>query len=263
MKPTITKITDTFYEINEGMDYGRGIIEPYVDSYLLIGSERALVIDALQFIPDLYDVVRSLTSLPIDVLITHGHIDHAGRSLPEFYEHGCRIYMNLTDYDLLASMVPTTRREFFTDIRGGELFDTGTYCLEALPCSGHTPGSMVFLDRQHQILFSGDCPGSGMIWMWLECSTSVEDFSHSLDYLLHQTEGMDHLLCYGGHRYQSPVPLTRQYLLDGVTVCNGLMDGSLHGEKITFPWHDGIATDYETGCGQFAHFCYDPERILM
>lgn len=213
--------------------------------------------------PDLYDVVRSLTSLPIDVLITHGHIDHAGRSLPEFYEHGCRIYMNLTDYDLLASMVPTTRREFFTDIRGGELFDTGTYCLEALPCSGHTPGSMVFLDRQHQILFSGDCPGSGMIWMWLECSTSVEDFSHSLDYLLHQTEGMDHLLCYGGHRYQSPVPLTRQYLLDGVTVCNGLMDGSLHGEKITFPWHDGIATYYETGCGQFAHFCYDPERILM
>ena len=44
---------------------------------LLTGSERALLIDTGYGLEDVAAYVRTLTSLPVDVLLTHGHHDHA------------------------------------------------------------------------------------------------------------------------------------------------------------------------------------------
>ena len=44
--------------------------------FLVIGEERALLIDTGVGMTDLPALIRSLTPLPYDVVLTHGHLDH-------------------------------------------------------------------------------------------------------------------------------------------------------------------------------------------
>lgn len=53
-----------------------GLISEYM--YLVEGSERALLIDSGCGAGDIRSFVESLTSLPLSVVLTHGHYDHAG-----------------------------------------------------------------------------------------------------------------------------------------------------------------------------------------
>ena len=45
--------------------------------YLVEGSERAVLIDTGIGLGNICKYVRKLTSKPLTVLITHGHVDHA------------------------------------------------------------------------------------------------------------------------------------------------------------------------------------------
>ncbi|MDF1514031.1 MAG: MBL fold metallo-hydrolase, partial [Anaerolineae bacterium] len=67
--PIINEISKDTYLINE---FG------LVNMYVLVGSERSLVIDAGMGYCDLKAIVESLTDKPYDVVITHAHPDHAG-----------------------------------------------------------------------------------------------------------------------------------------------------------------------------------------
>ena len=46
-------------------------------AYLITGKEKALLIDTLNGVENLADIVRTITDLPVMVVNTHGHIDHA------------------------------------------------------------------------------------------------------------------------------------------------------------------------------------------
>ena len=172
---TVTKIADNLYEFTESADFaGNGHPVPYVDSYLYIGDSRAAVIDTLQNAKGLYAAVREITPLPVDVLITHGHGDHVGASTAEFAEAGCRVYMDMADYKFLNP--DAVKKEWFTDMQNGETFDLGGITLEAISCPGHTSGSMVFLDRAHQVIFTGDTVGSGHFWMQIPTAIPLSRF---------------------------------------------------------------------------------------
>src|SRR5882762_5898038 len=58
------------------------IYEPYnwqqVISYLIIGSEKALLFDTGMGLDSIQSVVKELTSLPITVVNSHTHFDHIG-----------------------------------------------------------------------------------------------------------------------------------------------------------------------------------------
>ncbi|MCL1909472.1 MAG: MBL fold metallo-hydrolase, partial [Kiritimatiellaeota bacterium] len=71
-----------------------------VDAYLVTGEKRALLVDTLAGATGLYKLVRELTPLPLDVVVTHGHGDHAGASLIEFDDAGCDIFMDARDIPL-------------------------------------------------------------------------------------------------------------------------------------------------------------------
>ena len=46
--------------------------------YLVVGSERALLIDCGTGFADLKGTVESIIDLPLTVIATHGHCDHIG-----------------------------------------------------------------------------------------------------------------------------------------------------------------------------------------
>ena len=52
-----------------------------VKMYLLIGNERALLIDSGYGKIDLKGIVARLTDKPVTLMLTHGHLDHASGRL--------------------------------------------------------------------------------------------------------------------------------------------------------------------------------------
>lgn len=258
----IDKIAEGLYQLNESADQaGTGKPQPYVDAYLLIGSGRAALIDSLQNVTGLYDEVRKLTDLPVDVLITHGHGDHVGVSVPEFVEAGCKIYMSLKDYEGLVQMSDFVKKEWFTDLQDGDCFDLGGFVLETVACGGHTPGSVAFLEREKQWLFSGDTIGSGNFWMQLPGSLPMNVFQANVKRLYEAVRELEELLVYPGHRNQSPVQLNLQYVKDTCTIADRLLDGTLEGEDRVLDFA-GRHMEYKcVGYGLMRELCYDPAKL--
>ena len=64
--------------------------------YLIEGSKKALLIDGLTGVGSLKAFVRECTDLPVTLVLTHGHVDHAGAS----FEYG-ECYVNPADVALL------------------------------------------------------------------------------------------------------------------------------------------------------------------
>ena len=62
-------------------------------SYLLEGTEKALLIDTGLGICDISAEVRKLTDKPVAAVATHIHWDHVGghRYYPEFYAHAAEL----------------------------------------------------------------------------------------------------------------------------------------------------------------------------
>ena len=160
--------------------------------YLLIGTEKAMVIDCGMGIGDLYGAIRQITDKPLITVISHGHVDHTGNAR-QFGE----IWINPKDAD---QPIPQSleRRKFDTeriaarqkgsigvpytlfrlypfdinvdlrdpvdepipvihDLTDGMQFDLGGgRIVTAYECPGHSAGEMVFLDEATRTLFAGD-----------------------------------------------------------------------------------------------------------
>lgn len=235
---------------------------PYVDAYLVVGEKRALLIDALQTDTGLYEEARKITQKPLEVFITHGHLDHAGAAVRELHEAGVPIYMDLRDFDLLISMTDYgAQRDWFRPLTAGQVFDLGGFVFHTLPIEGHTQGSMAALDYDRQLLFSGDGIGSGIFWMQLPACSPLHVYREALERFLKETEKCPDLKIYPGHRNQSPVQLTGQYVRDNLAVVRGILDGSRIGEPAVLPWNGGELRYRHLGQGQMLDFCYDPENL--
>lgn len=222
---TVTKLRDGVWNFNEQAP------GTAVDAYLLVGQERAVMIDALQEATGVYTKARELTDLPIDLLLTHGHFDHAGASTKEFIDAGCTVYMAMADYPILTGFSGSTLPEdAFTDLKDGQIFHLGGCVLETILVPGHTPGSAIFLDRAAGLVYSGDSFGSGPIWLQLPGSLPLAQYQKVLEDTLAKLETVPELLLLTGHRNQSPEPLNLDYVCDLLDTVKAVRDGALRGE---------------------------------
>ena len=200
--------------------------------YLIEGSEKALLIDGLTGVGSLKAFVRECTDLPVTLVLTHGHVDHAGAS----FEYG-ECYVNPADVALLYEHGDIDKRYEFVmgggkpegafvpkkedvvppcavktlPVQDGDVFDLGGVQIEAIAVPGHTVGTMVYLDRARRVLYSGDACNANTL-LGLPCSTTVETYAKSLDHLATYLKGIDKF--YGGHGLQA-VPA---YIVDADTV---------------------------------------------
>ena len=128
--------------------------------YLLIGEERALLIDSgatsdprltaeLTALVEKYLIAEDGTRLPLVVAHTHGHQDHRGGDLA---------FIALPD----TTVVPVDgdrMRAFFQLERWPDYwaeFDLGHRRVHVIPTPGHHEDHIVFVDEQTSLLFSGD-----------------------------------------------------------------------------------------------------------
>lgn len=188
-KPVIIEIALNTYFINEfGMN----------SMYLVVGQKRALAIDAGTGFCDFKGIIESLTKLPYDVALTHGHPDHAGGigQFEEVYIHPADTAMSMRiPYEQRAQygeimrnmnigyknvwgytkedVAKYTNKPKIQLLAAGQVFDLGGRKLTVYQAPGHTLGSVVFLDDQSRILFSGDA-ANGNVGTSIAVSTTVK-----------------------------------------------------------------------------------------
>ena len=160
--------------------------------FLLIGAERAMVIDCGMGIGDLRGAIEQITDKPLVCVISHGHVDHTGnarqfeeiwihpkdadRPIPQSIEKrrfdiqriakrqkgsiGAPFNMfTLYPFDLDTDLAgedegDMPRLRFLED---GMQFDLGGgRIVTAYECPGHSKGEMIFLDEQTRTMFCGD-----------------------------------------------------------------------------------------------------------
>ena len=137
--------------------------------YLLEGDERALLIDTGWGAGNLRSHVEKLTDKPVEVVLTHGHLDHSG---------GCgeweRVMMLQGAKDDMytchrlpfdVSKLPYPNYECVL-VKDGDTIDLGGRIVELLDISSHSNGSLAFLDRKSGYLFVGDEMESAQVLMY-------------------------------------------------------------------------------------------------
>lgn len=177
-------------QINE--DTWRIIEGDVINCYLLLGEERALLIDTGNGMGNIGSAVRAITGLPVTVALTHRHCDHAGGrgwfDTPA-HVHGAdmslwsKVFSTRLASRVLASK--WTRAEDFqkqpfsagyTTVTDGAVFELGGRTVSVMHAPGHTRGSVIFLDDRHKFLFAGDNLSHSNLWMHLPGATSIEEW---------------------------------------------------------------------------------------
>jgi glyoxylase-like metal-dependent hydrolase (beta-lactamase superfamily II) len=250
-----TKLADNIWSFNESVQtHG-----PQVDAYLITGSNRALVVDTLQEERNLYKAVRGITDLPVDVFITHGHPDHAGAATEDFYNAGCDIYMGEGDIPILRPGVIDPA--WFKPLKPGMVFDLGGVKLETLFLPGHTPDSALLLDRENQILFTGDAIGAGVFWMQIPSALPLNVLMKGLRELWDQVKDMDKLIIHTGHRNQAPIQHDREFLADVILTTEKILSGEWKGVDKEMDYRFGNLQYRSVAYNYITDYCYNPENL--
>lgn len=127
--------------------------------FLLLGENKALLIDSGMTVKNAKEIAQSITSLPVSLINTHADIDHIGSNC-EFSSP----YMHPSE---LSNYHNTQKASGdITPVWDGDIINLGERALEIIHTPGHTPGSIAIYDRKHRFLFSGDPVQDGHIFMF-------------------------------------------------------------------------------------------------
>ncbi|MDF9843380.1 MULTISPECIES: MBL fold metallo-hydrolase [unclassified Paenibacillus] len=171
---TVQRIDESTFAISE---YGHW---EKVHSFLLLGQQKAALIDTGLGIGNIREVTSRLTTLPVCVLTTHVHTDHIGGHglFSEIYvheedcnwlEHGIQgLSIEQIRADLVRNLSLPLPVGFdaatYTPYRGkpagllsdGQIIDLGGKSLEVYHTPGHSPGHVCFFEGASGYLFTGD-----------------------------------------------------------------------------------------------------------
>ena len=203
-----------FRQLDEHTWIGNGHRVYNESLYLVEGNDRAILIDAGTYIPDLDKIVAKITSKPVTMMLTHAHGDHAGGVGP-FPE----VYLNAGD----MTIVPNNMRNYKGQIRylnDGQVIDLGGREIEVIFTPGHTPGSATFFDKAKHYGFSGDAFGSTNLLVFTNLSTEMYTAERIENYM----KKHDIRFLFPGH-YSGDNLETPQRVSDIKNMCREILDG--------------------------------------
>ena len=241
-----------------------------VNCYLVLGRERALLIDVGYGRANLRDYVRSLTSLPLFVVNTHGHRDHSGADL----QFGA-ILAAAADFAMIERSAPAraspagqaaqggdevpaaerfdygreARQLALQALNNGDIIDLGGRQLEVIATPGHTPGELVLLDRTNKLLFGGDHINR-LVWLQLPGCLPLETYLANLEKVAARSAEFTTIM--PGHHE----PIDGAYLGELIACVKGILDGTIRDEAYTYGQTSGRIAKFER-----ASVVFDPRNL--
>ena len=162
----------------------------FVRFFLLVGEEKAVMIDSGVDCPDAVDIAKKLTDKPIMLLNTHGDGDHTSGT-GGFKE----IHIHPLDY-LSCGINTKYPGTSLAEIKDGDVIELGNRPLLIIHIPGHTEGSIAVLDIHNRTLYSGDSVQNGHIYMFGK-HRDTGAFGKSLDKLIEMKDKYDRI--YASH----------------------------------------------------------------
>jgi len=250
----IENITPDVYRIEE---FGLGTI------YFVKGKERSILIDTGTGVADLKSVIDLLTETPYDVLLTHGHYDHAG-GIGQFNA----VYLNQKDLYMVKNISVEERIEYarsilntypelkgqfdidyikpwreepsFNFIKDGDIIELGDKTLKIFETPGHTEGSVCILDEADHVLFSGD--NLQPILLLTEDGDDrnevIINWYRSVERIVPYFSDFDHLC--GGHE-----KIDKSIIYELMECGKGIVEGELKPEPTQIHIFKGMFVNYK------------------
>ncbi len=250
--------------------------------YLVEGEKKALLIDGLSGVGSLKSFVRELTDLPVQIVNTHGHVDHCGANFEYgeclihpadirlMYDHSDPLmrlnfarsgamFRPLPVEPTLEDVIPPRAVKTFPVFDGNSL-DLGGVTLEVIGVPGHSFGTIVLLDRARRVVYSGDACNANTL-LFLEGSASIEEYRESLLHFKSFQPEFDGM--YGGH---GPGPVPNTIIDEAIELCEEILKGTddqIEGASIGKPCLYAKAKDdhFRRLDGKLANIAYSRENI--
>lgn len=227
--------------------------------YLLIGSEKAMLIDCGMGVGDLRGAVEMLTDKPLITVISHNHPDHSGnvRQFDEIWINRKELgqdmpyplekrrfdteriaarqkdcignpytMFHLYPYDInvdLREPAPDTKMPVIHELTDGMQFDLGGgRIVTAYECPGHAPGEMVFLDEMTRTLIAGDALNFSLFLMGAPVESALRGL-RKIESLKDRYDGIWN----GHHDYRAfGAPLDKDCLPTAIRMCEDILAGN-------------------------------------
>ena len=250
-----------------------------VHCFLVEGRDKALLIDTMTGLRGLPAFVATLTDLPVEVALTHGHMDHAGG----VFEFG-RCYIHPADISMLdgrtlparvgyvrgqlppgeapeaSAFVPDGPVEF-VPLKAGDKLDLGGRALEVLHVPGHTRGSLCYLDTASGDFFAGDACNNNTLLM-MDVSATIEEYLEALLALKERQGDIRRFYLFHGPSLQD-----KSCIDDNIQCCRDILAGTDDRVPVDFLGRSGyLAKERTPGTfsrkdGRFGNIVYNPQQV--
>ena len=243
--------------------------------YLVHGTDRALLIDTGLGTGGLKEHVETLTSLPYTVILTHGHVDHAGGAgeFTEVFlhpqdrriaaEHTVKaVRLNYLGWSDEALLIDPPADSIFRDLKAGMCFDLGGETVEIFALSGHTPGSAAVLLKHERIMITGDALNSAA-YLQLDHSLPLVQYRNSLLQFKKETDGLYDTILYSHPHNKGG----KEILPQMIDLCDEILSGKTVGRRRPDVIGPNTFEAYPSGedqmrlDGVLANLMYNPEHL--
>ena len=196
-----------------------------VRSFLFEGNERALLVDTGFGTLPLRKMTAELTDLPVFLVNTHTDKDHTGCN-KDFQP----VYMHPAEMEHYKNSLPEgCHIEDVCPLWEGNILDLGYWKFEVLLTPGHTPGSIMLLEREKRMLISGDTIQNGDIFMF-GAGRNMQAFQNSLRKIIAMADTFDTIWPSHGD-----YPLTGDIIPGILQGAQDLLTGRLPGQEPPWP----------------------------
>ncbi len=249
--------------------------------YYVRGEESGLLIDTGYGFGHLKEYVDLIAQQPYKVVLSHGHLDHAGGAgewdevymssldLDLYKNHGeiserndfLKNYVpDLDEYD--SDMFVEKHDDNFKELLDGDEFDLGDVHVLAYSAPGHTHGMTVFLVKEDRTIVFGDACGVFTLFCMPE-ATSLEEYLDTLKKLKELMPQYDKILRQHG-TCESPLSLVDEDLDIVKSIIDGTDDHQpyeFNGTKCYVAREIDLKTRGQRVDGKEGNVIYIPSKI--